>query len=135
MYSRKPIWLIGSSMRVMPPSSPVACSTYTVAQVAPAGGRDTTLVDRPPSEYAGVDFTAGLSSRRHLSVSSRSWLMGCRLGAGGSGEGFLLFLDPTTRKAVREEKVPMHVHDFALAEDAGTIYTVGHNKVAVYSLG
>ena len=60
-----------------------------------------------------------------------SWL----LGAGGAGEGFLLFLDPATRKAVREEKVPMHVHDFALAEDAGTIYAVGHNKVAVYSLG
>jgi WD40 repeat protein len=59
-----------------------------------------------------------------------SWL----LGAGGAGEGFLLFLDPATRKAVREEKVPMHVHDFALAEDAGAIYAVGHNKVAVYDL-
>ena len=43
-----------------------------------------------------------------------SWL----LGAGGAGEGFLIFLDPATRKAVREEKVPMHVHDFALGEDA-----------------
>jgi WD40 repeat protein len=58
-----------------------------------------------------------------------SWL----LGAGGAGEGFLIFLDPATRKAVKEEKVPMHVHDFALAEDA--IYAVGHNKVAVYGLG
>ena len=27
----------------------------------------------------------GLSDQRHLSVSSGSWLMGCRLGAGGSG--------------------------------------------------
>jgi hypothetical protein len=31
--------------------------------------------------------------------------------------------------------VPMHVHDFALSEDAGTIYCVGHNRVVVHKLG
>jgi hypothetical protein len=33
----------------------------------------------------GCPVIEGLSGQRHLSVSSGSWLMGCRLGAGGSG--------------------------------------------------
>jgi WD40 repeat protein len=74
------------------------------------------------------DKFKGLVNRLQFAADG-SWL----LGAGGAGEGFLIFLDPATRKAVREEKVPMHVHDFALAEDA--LYAVGHNKLAVYKLG
>ena len=38
-----------------------------------------------------------------------SWL----LGAGGAGEGFLLFFDVAAKKTLRQEKLPMHVHDFA----------------------
>lgn len=60
-----------------------------------------------------------------------SWL----LGAGGAGEGFLLFLDPTGKKAVRQEKVAMHVHDFALSETADAVYAVGHNKAVHFKLG
>lgn len=60
-----------------------------------------------------------------------SWL----LAAGGAGEGFLVFLDVAAKKVLRQEKAPMHVHDFALSEDATALYAVGHNKVAWYKLG
>ena len=81
---------------------------------------------------AGVfesDKYKGLVNRLEFAPDG-SWLMG----AGGAGEGYLVFLDPATRKAVKEEKVPMHVHDFALDEDAEDVYFVGHNRIAVYKL-
>jgi WD40 repeat protein len=60
-----------------------------------------------------------------------SWI----LGAGGAGEGFLTFLDGITKKPVKQEKVPMHVHDFALSPDATTIPSVGHNRIVIHKLG
>jgi WD40 repeat protein len=60
-----------------------------------------------------------------------SWL----LGAGGAGEGFLLFLDPAGKKALRQEKLPMHVHDFALGDEAKSLVCVGHNRITVHTLG
>lgn len=60
-----------------------------------------------------------------------SWIVG----AGGANEGFLLFLDPTGKKAIRQEKCGMHVHDFAMSESADTIFAVGHNKASHFKLG
>ncbi|OWK39042.1 WD40 repeat domain-containing protein [Fimbriiglobus ruber] len=60
-----------------------------------------------------------------------SWL----LGAGGAGEGFFVFMDVAGKKITKQEKVPMHVHDFAMSETADAVYAVGHNKVAAYKLG
>ena len=60
-----------------------------------------------------------------------SWI----LGAGGAGEGFLVFLDGTTKKPLKQEKVPMHVHDFALSPDGTTITSVGHNRIVIHKLG
>ncbi len=60
-----------------------------------------------------------------------AWL----LGAGGAGEGFLIFLDGTTKKPLKQEKLPMHVHDFALSPDATSITSVGHNKIVIHKLG
>lgn len=60
-----------------------------------------------------------------------SWL----LGAGGAGDGFLVFLDGTTKKPMRQEKLPMHVHEFALNPDASTITSVGHNRIVIHKLG
>ena len=37
----------------------------------------------------------------------------------------------TLKKAIRQEKMPMHIHDFALNENADTIYVAGHNKIQV----
>jgi WD40 repeat protein len=60
-----------------------------------------------------------------------AWLVG----AGGAGEGFLLFLDAAKKKSLREEKVPTHVHDFAITAAADQITCVGHNKIVTYKLG
>jgi hypothetical protein len=47
----------------------------------------------------------------------------------------LIFLDGTTKKPLRQEKLPMHAHDFALSPDATSLITVGHNRVVVHRLG
>jgi len=60
-----------------------------------------------------------------------SWL----LGAGGAGDGFLTFLDGKSGKPLRQEKVAMHVHDFALTPDATRLTCAGHNKIVTYKLG
>jgi WD40 repeat protein len=56
------------------------------------------------------------------------------LAGGGDHNGWLLFIDPETRKIIREEKAPMHVHEFALNEKADQIFAVGHNKLARWEL-
>jgi len=76
---------------------------------------------------------SGLVAYRPIAAAlpgSILWL----LAAGGAGEGFLVFLDGTTKKPLRQEKLPMHVHDFALSEAADTIYAVGHGKVLVLEM-
>ena len=77
-----------------------------------------------------ADKSQGIVNRLAFAPDG-SWL----LAAGGAGEGFLVFLDVAAKKVLRQEKAPMHVHDFALSEDAAALYAVGHNKVAWYKLG
>ena len=59
-----------------------------------------------------------------------SWLAA----AGGAGEGFLLFYDVAAKKTLRQEKLPMHTHDFHLTEDCRELVCVGHNRLARYAL-
>jgi WD40 repeat protein len=56
------------------------------------------------------------------------------LGAGGAGDGFLMFFNLQEKKVVRQEKVAMHVHAFAMNEDCTTIYTVGHGKIILFEM-
>ena len=81
------------------------------------------------AEFPG-DKHQGIVNRLAWSADG-SWI----LGAGGAGEGFLVFLDGTTKKPVRQEKLPMHVHDFVLSPDGTTITSVGHMKMVVHKLG
>jgi WD40 repeat protein len=60
-----------------------------------------------------------------------SWLAA----AGGAGEGFLLFYDVAAKKALRQDKLPMHTHDFHLTDDCKQLVCVGHNRVTVHTLG
>ena len=60
-----------------------------------------------------------------------SWLVG----AGGAAEGFMLFYDVTAKKPLKQEKLPMHVHDFDMADDCKEIISVGHNRITVHRLG
>lgn len=76
------------------------------------------------------DKFSGLVNRLQFAPDG-SWL----LGAGGAGEGFLLFLDVAAKKVLRQEKLAMHVHDFALSADAKSLVCVGHNKITTHTLG
>jgi hypothetical protein len=60
-----------------------------------------------------------------------SWLAA----AGGAGEGFLLFYDAAAKKSLRQDKMPMHVHDFHLTDDCKELVCVGHNRITVHKLG
>jgi WD40 repeat protein len=79
-------------------------------------------------EFPGDKFN-GLVNRLEFHPQG-DWL----LGAGGAGDGFLLFFDLKNKKVLRQEKVAMHVHDFALNESGDTIYTVGHNRIVLFEL-
>jgi WD40 repeat protein len=75
------------------------------------------------------DKSQGLAN--HLEYHpSGDWLVA----AGGAGDGFLVFIDPKTKKSVRQEKVPMHVHDLVFDEKYETVYVVGHSKLVTYEL-
>lgn len=56
------------------------------------------------------------------------------LAAGGAGDGFLTFFDLKAKKALRQEKVAMHVHDATLNEASDTVYTVGNGRVVVFEM-
>jgi WD40 repeat protein len=79
-------------------------------------------------EYVG-DKSKGIVNHLQFAPDG-SWL----LGAAGAGDGSLLFLDPKEKKILLQQKMGMHVHHFALNEAADTIYSVGHNKVAIHEL-
>lgn len=81
------------------------------------------------AEFPGDKF-AGLVNRLAWAPDG-SWLVG----AGGAGEGFLCFFDVAAKKVLRQEKLPMHVHDFVLSAAGDLITSVGHNRITVHRLG
>ena len=56
------------------------------------------------------------------------------LGAGGDNGGFIKFIDLQTKKVIKQDKAPMHVHDFVLNEETDTVFAVGHGKIVVWEL-
>jgi WD40 repeat protein len=79
-------------------------------------------------EYADDKFK-GLVE--HLAFHPKGdWL----LGGGGYNDGFFLFYDLKTKKATRQEKMPMHVHTFVLDDKVETIYVAGHGKIQVLQI-
>jgi len=81
------------------------------------------------AEFPGDKF-AGLVNKLAWAPDG-SWL----LGAGGAGEGFMVFFDVAAKKSLRQEKVMMHVHDFDMTADAKEIVSVGHNRITIHKLG
>ena len=77
-----------------------------------------------------ADKSLGIVNRLEF-ANDGSWL----LGAGGAGEGFLMFMDVAGKKIFKQEKAPMHVHDFALSAAADSLVVAGHNRVCLYKLG
>jgi WD40 repeat protein len=80
------------------------------------------------AEFPGDKFS-GLVNKLYWSANG-DWL----LGTGGAGEGFFQFYDVAAKKVLKQEKVPMHVHDLRVDERTGTILIAGHNKVSMYQL-
>ncbi len=57
------------------------------------------------------------------------WLMM----AGGGAKGFMIFIEPKERKILLDETTPMVVHDVAVGDDFKQLFTVGHQKLAIYA--
>jgi WD40 repeat protein len=83
---------------------------------------------RRTHEFPGDRFN-GLVEQLHFHPQG-NWL----LGAGGAGDGFLMFFNLKDKKVIRQEKVPMNVHDFALNETADTIFAAGHGRLSVLEM-
>ena len=49
--------------------------------------------------------------------------------AGGDHKGFLIFLNPSDGKVIRQDTAPMHVHEFALNDQGDRMTAVGHHKI------
>jgi WD40 repeat protein len=56
------------------------------------------------------------------------------LAAGGDHSGFVQFFDLASKKAIKQEKAPMHIHDIAISESFDTLYAAGHGKLVVWEL-
>jgi WD40 repeat protein len=80
------------------------------------------------AEYTS-DKSQGLVNHLEFAADG-SWL----LAAGGANEGFLLLLDASLKKTLRQEKVATHVHDVVTTENAETVILAGHNKVVVFEI-
>jgi len=59
-----------------------------------------------------------------------AWLVA----SGGDHGGFIQIYDLKEKKAIKEEKAPMHVHDMLLSADGTSLCTVGHGRVATWEL-
>ncbi len=76
-------------------------------------------------EFPGDTFK-GLVERLAFHPSG-DWL----LAAGGTSDGFFMFLDLSSKKVLAQDKMPMHVHSLALNESGDTIYAAGHQRLTV----
>jgi WD40 repeat protein len=52
---------------------------------------------------------------------------------GGGNDGVLLLPDLKAKTLQFQEKLPFHIHDAALDHPSGTLFVVGHGKVALYT--
>lgn len=56
------------------------------------------------------------------------------IASGGDHGGFVSFYETKTGKLIHQEKAPMHIHAFAMNESFEKLYTVGHDRIAVWDL-
>jgi WD40 repeat protein len=79
-------------------------------------------------EFPGDKFNGLVNSLRFH--PDGTWL----LGGGGANDGFLMFFNLDAKKAVRQEKVAVHVHDLVLGDGGDTVFVAGHSKILVYEM-
>ena len=56
------------------------------------------------------------------------------LAVGGANDGFLMLLDLKSRAVTLQEKAPAHVHDAALGDTPGLIFSGGHGRLVAHEL-
>jgi WD40 repeat protein len=83
---------------------------------------------KKPCEFPGDKFS-GLVNQLEFHPKG-DWL----LGAGGANDGFLLFFDTKAKKTLKQEKAAMHIHRFALDDEAESLVVAGHGKIVQFSL-
>ena len=54
--------------------------------------------------------------------------------AGGDHNGFISTYETKTGKLIKQEKAPMHVHQFVTNEACDTVYAVGHGRVVTWTM-
>lgn len=79
-------------------------------------------------EFPGDKFS-GLVT--HLQFHPKDeWL----IGAGGANDGFLMFFDLKSKKVLRQEKLPTHIHDAVLTETGASIIVAAHGRVTQWGV-
>jgi WD40 repeat protein len=156
------IWDVASGQQLGSVDAPIMYTWDKVQRLHSIGGV-RSLAFSPDGKHLAVGGTGKIGNIDHLEAKSRievfDWKAGKQLaefvsdkqgivnrlewsacgswlvGAGGAGEGFLLFYDVAARKALRQDKLPMHTHDFHLSADGTELICVGHNRITVHRLG
>jgi WD40 repeat protein len=85
-------------------------------------------VGKRTHEFPGDKFK-GLVNRLDFHPKGE-WL----LGAGGAGDGFVMFFDLKANKVIKQDKVSMHVHDFVLTDGGESLVLVGHGRILSYEM-
>ena len=156
------VWDVKTGKEVGACDAPVMYTWDKVQRLHSIGGV-RSLAFSPDGKQLAVGGTGKIGNIDHLEAKGRvevfDWKAGTRLAefvgdrqgivnrlawspcgswlaaAGGAGEGFLLFYDASAKKALRQDKLPMHAHDFHLTDDGRELVCVGHNRVTQHRLG
>ncbi|MFN3150316.1 WD40 repeat domain-containing protein [Bremerella sp.] len=75
------------------------------------------------------DSYKGLTERLVFHPSGK-WF----IAAGGDNSGFVKCIDATTGETIKDSKAATHVHDVRLADEPGSLVTVGHGKIVLWQL-
>ena len=54
--------------------------------------------------------------------------------SGRAGDGLLMFFDVAAKKVLKQEKAPIHIHDFLLSDTGETLMVAGHGRVIQYEM-
>ena len=155
------VWDVASGKKITEVDAPIMYTWDPVQRMHSIGGM-RALAFSPDGKTLAVGGTGKIGNIDHLEAKARielfdiatqkrlaehtsdkqglanfleftpdgKWL----LTAGGDTEGFLAILDSGLKKAIKSEKVAMHVHDAVTSENAETLIAVGHHKVAIYEM-